>query len=282
MKILLSLVLFGLLAGCAFQEWTPPDRKVNEITLSASIRERLTRQLIEKTATLSEADEEADLVTLATSSTHVDGERFVVRWSGDPVIGYSVDSRSSGDRALVNAEAAKLNVVLAPYGYRLVNDEVSPSIRIHFIPLNSFVTLAAADYGQELFGREAEFRRLSRNLRGIALPKWRKWGRNLHSVLMMIDEDLRGELRSQVILHELVHSLGISGHPKKVGWSIMRKEAIIAGITELSDFDKRLITLVYGNLRPGDDVEALRKAIRLQRPGPAPDTAPPAPAHWGS
>ena len=76
--------------------------------------------------------------------------------------------------------------------------------------------------------------------------------------------NIRDKLTKQsVVEHELIHALGIIGHTRSTLYSRMSVEAAsLAPISYPSDFDDKLVSVLYRDLNPGDENDQVKRILR--------------------
>jgi len=82
------------------------------------------------------------------------------------------------------------------------------------------------------------------------------------TVMVAVDR-IDGDLLEHVLLEELTQSLGPLGDTTVLPESVMFQRGSDHGkVSKLSDWDRRMLNLLYGRLRPGDGEAEVREAYR--------------------
>lgn len=82
------------------------------------------------------------------------------------------------------------------------------------------------------------------------------------TVMVAVDR-IDGDLLEHVLLEELTQSLGPLGDTTVLPESVMFQRGSDHGkVSKLSDWDRRMLNLLYGHLRPGDGEAEVREAYR--------------------
>jgi len=72
------------------------------------------------------------------------------------------------------------------------------------------------------------------------------------------------EYKQAVIEHELLHAMGIRGHPEKLFWSqLSSMGGSIAPLLGPTSFDHQLLQFLYSEVEPGEYASDVEKKLKL-------------------
>ncbi|MFQ5959421.1 MAG: DUF2927 domain-containing protein [Alphaproteobacteria bacterium] len=173
-----------------------------------------------------------------------------IRWTTSPRI--ALVNATAEDTAFVQAIVAAVNEVLEGSG------------------LSARLVEGGTSNVQVYFATQATFDRLAENLGASPFPPtagfylvWPGERLDIATAVAVIEADLSAAERQAAIVHELAHTLGLRGHSAVFRESVVFSEGgQRSTATALSPVDRKLLRLLYVNLRPADGWSELRTAYR--------------------
>ena len=190
-----------------------------------------------------------------------DGDGSIVRWVEPPDVVLAEGDEKS--RAVFDRVIQQLNDALEGTSMRLqsvVESRRERRIDVFMVPGSRFSAIGRAR-GFKVHGKQD----------GYVWVFWDTRKQFIQRAIVLVAVDrIAGDLLEHVLLEELTQSLGPLGDTTVLRESVMFQRGNDHGkAPKLSDWDRRMLDLLYGHLNPGNGEAELREAYRrFWEPGP--------------